>query len=59
MQISHALLGYVLKIGQLGSKNLAVKSKNLAVRFDIDQLAAGKSQREQGSRVPSSISLVS
>ena len=42
MQISRALLVYVVEIGQLGSKNLAVKSKNLAVTFDIDQLAAAK-----------------
>jgi hypothetical protein len=42
MQISHVLLVYDAKIGQLGSKNLAVRSKNLAVRVDIDQLAAAK-----------------
>ena len=50
MQISHGLLVYDVKIGQLGSKNLAVRSKNLAVRFDIDQIGCGeitvKTQRE-------------
>jgi hypothetical protein len=42
MQISRVLLVYNVKINQLGRKNLAVRSKNLSVRFDTDQIGGGK-----------------